>query len=137
DRARSGGSGGGPGREEAGLVAPVSAMGSHRAPTRPAVRALFSLLMLGACSSRPPGTAITLQPSAPVPPDEHVPDYAKRPFEPFSRVNAVAIAEREWRAFGSVINDAPPGRDMPVDFRPDRQPGLWQRVGDYWWIGQN
>ena len=112
-------------------------MGTHHAPTRPAVRALFSLLMLGACSSRPPGTAITLQPSAPVPPDAHVPDYAKRPFEPFSRVNAVAIAEREWRAFGSVVNDAPPGRDMPVDFRPDRQPGLWQRVGDYWWIGQN
>lgn len=99
-------------------------------------RALFLMLLLGACATRPPPPTASLQPS-PVLPDEHVPDYAKRPYEPFSRVNAVAIAEREWRAFGSVVNDAPPGRDMPVEYRADRQPGLWQRVGDYWWFGQN
>lgn len=73
----------------------------------------------------------------PVPPDQHIPDYAKRPFEPFSRANAVAIAQREWRMFGSPVNDAPPGPDMPRSDRPDRQPGLWQRVGDYWWHSQD
>jgi len=100
-------------------------------------RALLLLLLLGACSTRPPAPAITLQQPGLVPPDEHVPDYAKRPFEPFSRENAVGIAEREWRAFGSLVNDAPPGRDLPVEYRADRKPGLWQRVGDYWWFGQN
>ncbi|GAC1346307.1 MAG: hypothetical protein NVSMB18_28140 [Acetobacteraceae bacterium] len=69
--------------------------------------------------------------------DLHVPDYAKRPFEPFSRTNAVAIAQREWRAFGSPVNDAPEGPDEPLALRLDRQPGLWQRVGDYWWFGQD
>jgi hypothetical protein len=36
-----------------------------------------------------------------------------------------------------VVDDSPPGPDMPVSLRPDRQAGLWQRVGDYWWMGQN
>ena len=98
------------------------------------------LLLLAACSANPPSppstgsSGITL---APPPPDQHIPDYAKRPFEPFSRANAVAIAEREWRAFGSPVNDDPPGQDVPRDLRPDRQPGLWQRVGDYWWFSQD
>lgn len=70
-------------------------------------------------------------------PDRHVPDYATRPYEPFSRLNAVAIAEREWRAFGSIVDDGPPGTEQPLETRPDRDPGLWQRVGDYWWFGQD
>jgi hypothetical protein len=100
-------------------------------------RVLLLLLALGACA-RPPAqtSAAAPQPGAGWP-DEHVPDYAKRPFEPFSRMNAVAIAEREWRAFGSIVNDAPPGPDLPVEYRADRKPGLWQRVGDYWWFGQD
>ncbi len=49
----------------------------------------------------------------------------------------MAIALREWRAWGMPVNDAPPGPDMPVSMRPDRQAGMWQRVGDYWWFGQN
>ncbi len=35
------------------------------------------------------------------------------------------------------VNDAPPGPDLPIDAREDRQAGMWQRVGDYWWFGQN
>ncbi|MDT7951358.1 MAG: DUF2272 domain-containing protein [Acetobacteraceae bacterium] len=69
--------------------------------------------------------------------DAQVPEYAKLPYEPFSRENAVAIALREWRAWGSQVNDAGPGPDLPLDVREDRQAGMWQRVGDYWWIGQN
>ncbi len=69
--------------------------------------------------------------------DAQVPDYARIPYEPFSRDNAVAIAMREWRAWGMQVNDAPPGPDLPLDARGDRQAGMWQRVGDYWWLGQN
>lgn len=69
--------------------------------------------------------------------DAQVPDYARVPYEPFSRENAVAIALREWRAWGMQVNDAPPGPDLPLEAREDRQAGMWQRVGDYWWIGQN
>lgn len=69
--------------------------------------------------------------------DAQVPDYAKTPYEPFSRENAVAIALREWRAWGMQVNDAPPGPDLPLEVRGDRQAGMWQRVGDYWWIGQD
>ena len=99
-------------------------------------RVLILLLLLGACSSHPSVNTGLIQPGAAAA-DAHVPDYAKRPYEPFSRTNAVAIAQREWRAFGSPVNDAPPGSDEPAVQRLDRQPGLWQRVGDYWWFGQN
>ncbi len=102
----------------------------------------YLLAALAGCAAPPapqsPAPSITL--GAPPPtPDLHVPDYAKRPYEPFSRANAVAIALREWRAFGSTVNDDPPDPrlDLPEELRPDRQPGMWQRVGDYWWSGQD
>ena len=100
------------------------------------MRLLLPLALLAACTTPPP------QPASPgitlgFAPDAQVPDYAKRPFEPFSRVNAVAIAQREWRAFGSQVDDSAPGDTIPLSLRPDRQPGLWQRVGDYWWLGQD
>ncbi len=60
-----------------------------------------------------------------------MPPYAKRPYEPFSRQAVVAIALREWRAFGSVVDP-----DETAD-KPERAEGLWQRVGDYWWLGLN
>ncbi len=71
----------------------------------------------------------------PIAPDAHVPDFAKRPFEPFSRADAIAIAEREWRLFGQPVDEAPlPERG---EDKPERLPGLWQRVGEYWWLGVN
>lgn len=106
---------------------------------------LAALLLLAACSSQPRRVSASASDEAgelrygvPVPRDQNVPDFAKRPFEPFSRVNAVAIAMREWRAFGSVVNDEPP-RTVPIpdELRADRQPGLWQRVGEYWWLSQD
>lgn len=98
------------------------------------LRLLAFLPLLAACTARPPQP-----PPAPPPPpiDTHVPDYAKRPYEPFARSNAVGIALREWRAFGSVVNDSTSGLAPPRALRPDQQPGLWQRVGDYWWISEN
>lgn len=102
-------------------------------------RAWPLLLLAGCAAEQPTAPATTQQPITllPVVPDQHVPDYAKRPFEPLSRANVVAIAQREWRAFGSPVNDEPPGPDGPRDLRLDRQPGLWQRVGDYWWSSQD
>ena len=83
--------------------------------------ALAAALLLSACS-----------------PPSHVPDFARLPYQPFSRDAAVAIALREWRLFGAPVRDEPPGaRTLPDDEIPMRQEGLWQRVGEYWWLGQN
>lgn len=87
------------------------------------------LLLLAGCGG-PPRADVVL---APVDPNLHVPDYARRPFERFSRANAIAITLREWRAFGAMVDDGPP-RAEPYP-RADNDPGLWQRVGDYWWGG--
>lgn len=70
-------------------------------------------------------------------PDRHVPPFARVPYEPFARDAAVAIALREWRAFGSLVDDSLPDREHPVvpDVKPEREQGLWQRIGEYWWLG--
>jgi hypothetical protein len=63
----------------------------------------------------------------------HIPPFARTPYEAFSRQAVVAIALREWRLFGQKVNDD--GR-MDGD-KPERDQGLWQRVGEYWWLGLN
>lgn len=63
--------------------------------------------------------------------DFHVPPYARWPYQPFSREAAIQIALREWRAFGQPV--AVPNVEPPFD--NERAEGLWQRVGDYWWLG--
>ena len=47
------------------------------------------------------------------------------PYEPFSRAAVVAIALTEWRAFGSPIDDDPPGTRPPPapDAKPERAAG--------------
>lgn len=106
------------------------------------LRGLPILLVLAACATRPappvPPPAASAAPLAALL-DQHVADFAKRPFEPFSRANAVGIALREWRGFGALVDDNPPDDDHPLprNLRPDKQPGLWQRVGEYWWLGQD
>ena len=68
-----------------------------------------------------------------------MPEFARKPYAAFSRANAVAIALREWRLFGELIDDDPPGTRSPPppDQKPERMPGLWERVGEYWWTGQD
>ena len=102
------------------------------------LRPLLLLLLLGACAGRTqPSAGIALQPGG-VATDAHVPGFARRPPDGFNRQNAVAIAQREWRAFGMNVNDDPPDQQNPPrDLRMDHQPGMWQRVGEYWWLGQN
>jgi len=69
--------------------------------------------------------------------DAHVPDFARKPYVPFNRQDAVAIALREWRLFGQPVDDDPPGTrpEPPPELKPEREPGLWERVGEYWWLG--
>src|ERR1700730_16808169 len=59
------------------------------------------------------------------PPDIHIPPFAKRPYQPFSREAAVQIAYREWRAFGQKLVTSPTAES--ADSR-ERDEGLWQRV---------
>ncbi len=67
----------------------------------------------------------------------NVPDFARKPYVPFNREDAVAIALREWRMFGQPVDDDPPGTrpEPPPELKPEREPGLWERVGEYWWLG--
>jgi len=101
----------------------------RRSPRRAGFAAAL-LAPLAACAA----------PHPPVPPpDLHDPPFATVPFEPISRESVVGIALREWRLFGSLIDDDPPGsRPRPLpDQKPERAAGLWQRVGEYWWLGMN
>jgi hypothetical protein len=69
-------------------------------------------------------------------PDDYVPKFARVPYEPFSRQAAVAVALREWRLFGEKIDNSPVRHSSLTDGEsPERREGLWQRVGEYWWIG--
>ncbi len=99
--------------------------------------ALVGLSLLGGCATKSAGPDIGVKP--PPAEDARVPAFATKPYEPFSRLDTVAIAVREWRLFGQNIDDDPPGTrpEPPPDLKPERMPGLWQRVGEYWWIGQN
>ena len=71
-------------------------------------------------------------------PDAHAPAFAQRGYEPFSRADAVAVATDEWRLWGMRVDDdwgtGYVQRDATMG---ERQPGLWQRVGEYWWEGMN
>ena len=80
------------------------------------------LLLLAACMRGPM-------------PDTHVPPFAKVPYAAFSRQAVVAIALREWRLFGQHV--ANPEADATRTLKPEREEGLWQRVGEYWWLGLN
>jgi hypothetical protein len=83
---------------------------------------ILPLFLLTACTGSPM-------------PDAHVPPFAKVPYEPFSREAVVAIALREWRLFGQRIAD--PEAEATRVIKPEREEGLWQRVGEYWWLGLN
>jgi len=64
-----------------------------------------------------------------------VPDFAATPFEPFNREDVIAIALREWRLFGSPTNDTISSASPTSAQKLERAPGLWERVGEYWWLG--
>jgi hypothetical protein len=71
--------------------------------------------------------------------DAQEPPFIRNCYGVFNRASAVAIAMAEWRAWGQVVYDGNPADDGPVDpgTKAERQPGFWQRVGLYWWLGMN
>ncbi len=82
--------------------------------------------------------ALLLVLSGCVAPDAHAPRFAQVPYAPFSRTDAVAVAMDEWRLWGGRVDDSD-GADY-VKTEPnmaERQPGLWERVGEYWWESMN
>ena len=103
--------------------------------------ALLAAACLAACAARPPApTAPTASfPSVPAAGFGQVPPFARLGYAPFSRADAIAIALREWRVFESPVDDDPPGTRPPrgPDEKPERYPGLWERVGEYWWSGED
>lgn len=66
----------------------------------------------------------------------HAPPFANLPYEPFSRTAAVAIATDEWRLWGNRVGEAADYQQTETSMG-ERQPGLWQRIGEYWWEGMN
>jgi hypothetical protein len=110
---------------------------------RAPVRTFCALaLTLGACAPSPPTVEeATAPPSGQqlVAQSGHSPPFARAPYEPFSRADAVAIAQQEWRLFGQRVDDDPPDSRRPFgpNDDPDRVPGFWQRIGEYWWLGQD
>lgn len=83
-------------------------------------------MLLAACGQG----ALTAAPPAR---DAQEPPFARVPYQQFSRAAAVAIALREWRAFGSPV--VSPNQPIAGDPWRERAEGLWQRVGEYWWLG--
>lgn len=71
-------------------------------------------------------------------PTAHAPHFARVPYEAFSRTDAVAIAMDEWRLWGMGVDDNDGAGYVQNDATmAERQPGLWERVGEYWWEGMN
>jgi hypothetical protein len=114
---------------------------------REARKLLVLPLLLSACATprtHPAGPGVTPKVQLPASHgpavvDDHVPPFAAVPWEPFSRAAAVAIAQGEWRLFGQPIDDDPPESrpPPPPELKPEREQGLWQRIGEYWWVGQD
>ena len=103
--------------------------------------AMLAVSWLAACASPKPPVE---QPTSQVPQVisagyGQVPPFARLDYGPFARADAIAIALREWRVFGSPVDDDPPGTRPPrgPDEKPERYPGLWERVGEYWWESQD
>ena len=101
---------------------------------------LLLALALTACKTNPEAEA-PAQPNnvAFIAQAAHSPPFARMPYERFTRTDAVAIAEQEWRLFGERVDDDPPRGDVelaPQDHL-ERSPGLWERIGEYWWLGQD
>lgn len=98
--------------------------------------ALALCALLAACGSSRPVNTNPVVPT--IDKQAHVPDFARKPYQAFARDDIVAMALREWRAWGENIDDQPEGSRPDLgENKPERQPGLWERVGEYWWLGQD
>ena len=94
--------------------------------------AILLTFVLAGCAVAPSPPPLARAPAAPTTAlNAHIPPFARSPYEPFSREAAVQIALGEWRAFRQPV--VFPNIELPED--EEREEGLWQRVGLYWWLG--
>jgi hypothetical protein len=105
---------------------------------RPGVACLV-VLSLAACAGTPAPVGKPGRPSEAGSGYNQTPPFSRLSYAPFSRTDAIAIALREWRMWGSAVDDDPPGTRPPrgPDQKPERYPGMWERVGEYWWSSQD
>jgi hypothetical protein len=101
---------------------------------RLAAAILLALFGAGCAAAPPSPSSLSQTPAVPRPPyaaTDNIPPFARQPYEPFSREAAIQIALGEWRAFRQPISypNVEPAEDE------ERENGLWQRVGLYWWLG--
>ena len=68
---------------------------------------------------------------AATPSDIHIPPFARWPYQPFSR--EAACRSRCANGAPSASRSSIPNTELPFD--NERLEGLWQRVGEYWWLG--
>ena len=107
---------------------------------------LLCALVLAGCASSPKtqhAAALVAPPSVAActaqADDAQEPPFVRSCYGVFNRAAAVAVAVGEWRAWGQIIYDGDPADDGLVDpdTKAERQPGWWQRIGLYWWLGMN
>jgi Uncharacterized protein conserved in bacteria (DUF2272) len=92
---------------------------------------IMVVMFLAGCAVAPPPGPARPTVTGVAPTTAHIPPFARWPYEPFSREAAVQIALGEWRAFRQPV--VFPNVPLPED--EEREAGLWQRVGLYWWLG--
>jgi hypothetical protein len=93
--------------------------------------AILAVLVLAGCAAAPPPPQAPVRVAPTTALNAHIPPFARWPYQPFSREAAVQIALGEWRAFRQPV--VYPNIELPED--EEREEGLWQRVGLYWWLG--
>ena len=98
---------------------------------REAAAILLVLILAGCAAATAPPPPPHVTPSGATATTAHIPPFARLPYVPFSREAAVQIALGEWRAFRQPV--VFPNIELPED--EEREEGLWQRVGLYWWLG--
>jgi hypothetical protein len=107
---------------------------------RHVLAAALAAASLVGCASRP-APAVVETSTAPMIPSAgfgQVPPFSRLSYGPFARADAIEIALREWRMWGSLVDDDPPGTRPPnPNGKPERYPGMWERVGEYWWLSQD
>jgi hypothetical protein len=98
---------------------------------RQSAATLLMLVVAGCAAAPPTPQAPARAPATTTSLTAHIPPFARWPYQAFSREAAVQIALGEWRAFRQPV--VFPNVELPED--EEREEGLWQRVGLYWWLG--